>query len=210
MTSEEDHRTRPPPFWASRTAVLSLLCLCIGAAAIHANFSPVLRGTGVDEVEGIPAYEWGVGWPFWCGEATTYAQGGSASGPPSPPPLPSELAVADAYYFFVNLFIACILVASPLVVGRARLPGCLGRGQFTLSDLFSITTAVAMTLAIFSVERTYDWAKINAAAAVNSPLSSRPILDQVFVSLGIICALYVAIAALCQAFRSVIVRLRRL
>ncbi len=205
MAPQEDQQASPSFSLARRTTVIAILCLGIAAAAVHANLSPVPRWTYWED-DGV-ACDWGFGWPFWYGAATTRPQFGS---PPPPPQLPSELTAADAYYCAVDLFITCILVASLLVVGRTRVPGCLGRGQFTLSELFSTTTAVAMVLALFSVERTRGWAKLLKAGAVNSPLSSRPWFDQVLISLGIVCALYVAIAALCQAFRSVVVRLRNL
>ncbi len=206
MSPQEDRQVRPPFSWAWRAAVIVFLCLGIGVAAVHANLSPVLRRTyGI--CDGEPGCDWSFGWPFWYADATTYLPWGSPQPPSRPPP---ELTAAGTYYCAVDLFIVCILVASPLVLGWTRLSGSLSRGQFTLSELFSMTTAVAMVLALFSVERTCGWARLDEAAAVNSPLSSRPLFDQIFISLGMICALCVAIAALGQALRSGVMRLRRL
>jgi hypothetical protein len=232
MTSQEDQQARPPSFSGPRTVAIVTLCLCIGAAAIHVNLLPTKVETYDDPARDALVGYCGLGWPFWYGV-------GESQGPPGwsasfsgwvkrpdgswtnpgwitrrPPPTPhfrSELTPAGVYFLLVNLFIACILVASPAVLGRAHRLGQVGLGQFTLSDLFSVTTAVAIVLGLFAAERRYGLAETNGPVpGIYSALSARPLFDRVAISIGIVCTLYVATAAMCQVFRSVVVGLRRL
>ena len=190
-----------------RFVVIATGCLSIGAGVLSAVFLPTLRATFVDNdalADENVGY-WSFGWPLCYGTSTTSGPLtllGAASGLPPPPFLPSQLETGGLYYLVVDLFVGFILMASPIVAGRARLAGQLAQGQYALSDVFSLTTAVAILFSLFAVERTYGWAETAASAAnVYSALSTRPLFEQTTVSLGIICTLYVLIAALCQALR---------
>jgi hypothetical protein len=231
MTSQEHQQPRPSSFSGPRTVAIITLCLCIGAAAIHVNLSPTRVETYDDPARDALVGYCGLGWPFWYGVGESQGPPGWSMSsswvklpdgksvltgqimrrPPPTPLFPSELTPDGVYFLLVNLFIACILVASPAILGRARRLGQVGRGQFTLSDLFSVTTVVAIVLGLFAAERRYGWTEINdPLPGIYSALSARPLFDQVAISIGIVCTLYVAIAAACQVFRSGIMRLRRL
>jgi hypothetical protein len=81
-----------------------------------------------------------------------------------------------------------------------------------LSELFLLTTAFAIVLALRTLERTYGWTEFGQemAPGTYSSLSVYPWYDRVLISVGLVCALYVAIAALCQVFMLAVVNLRRL
>jgi len=231
MCPPED-KQHPPPVVRWRFVLIGLVCLCIGAGVLSANLLPNLRARYSHPVDNADIGDWSFGWPFWYGTATTEGPpgwqatfsgwvkrpDGSWTNPgwitrrPAPTPhRPSELTTGGLYYLLVNLFIACMLVVSPVLIGRARRVGRVGRGQFTLSGLFSLTTAVAIVLALFAVERRYNCAETNdRLPSIYSALSARPLFDQVAISIGIVCTLYVAIAALCQVFRLAVMKLRRL
>jgi hypothetical protein len=210
MNPQEDHPWTALFFARWRAGVILVLCLLVFAGVIHANLQPGSHSSQYDPMDDEDVHDWSFGWPFWYGWGGFTTPARSAT--PSPHTLLSisRWDAFNAYYSLVNLFIACVLVASPAAVGRLRRSKQVSTGQFTLSDLFAFTKALAILFALFAVERAYEWAQRGAVVSVYSALSAYPLLDRVSISLGIVCALYEAIAALCQTFRAIVVKLRRL
>jgi hypothetical protein len=178
-----------------------LLCLGVGVALIHANLSP--RCHAVFQTCNGDEYYWSVGWP------TIYGDAGGCRLPAIC--WPHELQNIQARRLLVDVFVAAVLVVSPAVVFRLRRGGSLGGGQFSLSDLFVLTTAVAVLCALRSLERVSEWSNwgYEPSLLLYTRLSACPWYDQIAISIAIICALYVAIAAVSQTVRLVATRLFR-
>ncbi len=195
MNHHEGSNPRPPGSSPLGTWAVRLLCVYIGIAVLHANLSHRSWSTGTN-VEG-PRFEvWCFGWPVVYG-----------SGDPSNPKLDTQF-----HWIYVDLLVGVAVALSPAVAFRLRRFTHLRSTQFTLSGLFLLTTAVAIVFAFFAVERAYGWARLTwpVEPSTYSALSSCRWYDQVPISLGLVCALYMAIAALCQVFRLAVVKLRGL
>jgi hypothetical protein len=197
MDRQEVERRRSLRLFLSRAGLAVFLCLCIGAAVIHAN----LRYQSRYEERYLDAgpYEvYSVGWPV--------LYGGQYSNHLWPV---SITRVVEMRWVAVDLIVAAVLVLSPLAVLR-RWRSCeTGATQFTLAGLFSLTTAVAMVLSLLTLERAYGWASEGERwPGVYSALGSHPWYDQAAIGAGLVCALYLAIVALSQVFKSLAAHLR--
>jgi hypothetical protein len=198
MNQRQDEHRRSQ--WPSRlrAGAILLLCLCIGAAMLHANLLPTGESLPYGPSESGYFVGWRFGWPFFCGSGY--------STPPATPSLPRRLD--SVYYLMVDLFIAALLVVSPAVLCHLRRSSRIRGSQFSLSNLFMVTTAVAMLFSLIAVERTCGWAESGRLGLVCSALLAYPWYDQAPIALGVICASYVAIAALCQMFGLTVLRFR--
>jgi hypothetical protein len=198
MNHQEDTDQRSPRTALLRATAILFLCLCIASAILHANSTAQFSYSELGDGGGL----YYVGWPVVYGDVY------STSLFPLRWPLFNQ---ADSRCLFVDTFVAAALVVSPAVVVRLRRRSSTRSGQFTLSGLFLLTTAIAMVLALLTLERAYGWAQTGQRwPGVYSALRTHPWYDQVFIAIGIVCALYVALAAVSQAFRAAVVRLRHL
>ena len=206
MNQHDDERPYATPRSTLLTAVIVLLCLCIGGAVLHANLSHQFcyveyRGEGSSQ-------GWSVGWPVVYGGMHPEFLGGYWA---TPSPKVETISVSGSSVP-IDVFVGALLIISPAVILRLRRSGSVKTRQFTLSELFLLTTAFAMVLALRTLERTYGWTQFHeeAGPGTYSSLSVYPWYDRVLISLGLVCALYVALAALCQVFRSAVAKLRGL
>jgi hypothetical protein len=183
-------------------AIVVLLCLCIAVAVLHANSLPRCPDTLPMNVEGDVSRGWWTGWPV------IHGYGESPVGWP-PMSWPQELKDIDARWLLADLFMAGVLVVSPIMILRLRRARNVRPSQFTLSDLFALTTAVAMLSAIFSLERALKCSDWGDHLGVYAGISVCPWYDQVAISIGILCALYLVITALSQMVRATVTRPRR-
>ncbi len=191
MNHQEDEQQRPPGPSPRGALPVLLMCVCVGAALLHPNLSPRFWSTNHEG----PGFErWYVGWPVVYGVGY----------PPNP-----EI-YTQFHWAYVDMLAGIALVLSPAVAFRLRRFGYMRSTQFTLSGLFLLSTAVAMVFALSAMERAYGWARLTGPVepGTYSALSALPWYYQVPISLGIVCTLYVALVALCRAFRAVIVKLR--
>jgi hypothetical protein len=200
MADHEEERCNSRQGSRLRAVMVLLLCLCIGAAVLHANLSPKLCQALMGEVgEGLVVYS--VGWPVVYGNENM----------PSVLPLRWPLVDnVDARCLWANMLVAAVLIASPVLVWRSRRSNCLRSGQFALSELFLATTATAMVLSLLALERAYGSALMgDMQCGVYCPLRVYPWYDQVGILIGIVYALILAIKTLAQAVFSIIRRLHR-
>jgi hypothetical protein len=205
MNHHEDEQRYLPRRALLRVIAILLLCLCIGGAVLHANLLHRFccqKSGGGDGPDIIT--RWSVGWPVIYGRTF-------------PDPLfvtltypPMEFHMIEFHWVLVDLFVAAVLVISPLGVFRLRPSGCVRSNQFTRSSLFSLATAIAVAITLFTLDRTYGWAQPVSPVmpGVYSALSLCPWYDQVLISIGLVCALRLAITASSQMVRAVAVQLR--
>jgi hypothetical protein len=200
MDSPQDKHPSSPP--TSRLSIMAalLLCLCVGAALLHANLRPRYDSV-FSPGDGELCHQWSVGWPVHYGEAKDSVLPALC--------LPAMLTEINGCRVLVDLFVGALLVISPAMIFRMRSCSRLERGQFTLSNLFALTTAVAGLCALYSLECTYECAnwEYERSLFLYTRLSVCPWYDQVAISFGIVCALYLAVTASSQVIRLIAARL---
>jgi hypothetical protein len=186
--------------WSTRLykGAILLVCLCIVAALCHLNLLKMesYRASYDDFLGHEEVMHLYVGWPV------IFVVNESISTIPGPPKVVGMRIGA----LLADLFLAAVLVAATARVLRLRQSRDGRKWQFTLADLFSLTTAVAVLFAILASERTYGWTRLADASeeGVYSALSAYPWYDQVPIGIGIVCAVHLMLAALRQLLRSLV------
>lgn len=190
-TQQDQHETRINYYHWCKGVTMVLLCLWVGCACCHANLVGAHQHD-VDSVTGEGGFGctlWSFGWPV------SYANGNSAA-----PFSGAYLSTTGIGCLVADLFIFAVLIAAVVGVFHGRRSGHEQRWQFTLSDLFSLTTATAALFAMFASERTcyragpaYAW-----EAGVYAPLSAYPWYDQVPIGISIVCG----VLCVLRVFRS--------
>jgi hypothetical protein len=199
MERREDDLQAPRGLgWLCALAVLSL-CFCIGYAVLHVNLWNKSRyETPYGE---CCFYGWSLGWPIvYDGEFPETSGAFYWTGVRDTAVLP----------VVVDSMVAAMLVFSPLAVLRLRRSRRIRWGQWMLADVFSLTTASALVLSLLAVERVHNLAQpTQRELGAYSALRALPWHDQVAISIGILCTLYLVIAALSQMVRATAARSRR-
>ncbi len=191
--SDHDDQPHPLPQSTLGRAIVILLCLLVGAALLHVN----LWGTVRYSVDSYSlTHDWPTyGWPVICGTSKVWDENASGAG--------VQPLLEMFSRFLTNLFVAAVLIAAIIMLFCLRRRAGEKATQFTLAGQFSFTAAMIVVFALFSLEKTYGWTKLhNSEVGAYSALSIHPWYVFVPISFGILCAIHLAITALCQVLRA--------
>jgi hypothetical protein len=173
-------------------ALVLLACLALAAALIHVNVQTHRIG---DSSPSGWNNLYSAGWPFLNRQTVGYWK---------------LKDVVNAGYFSFNaplfmadIFICAILLASTIYVLRTRLAQIWRSRQFTLADLFALTTVTAVLFSLFAAEKSYGWSDPSRMmeTANYSALSAHPLWDLIPISFGILCFAYLSVTALMRILR---------
>jgi hypothetical protein len=166
-----------------------LVCLIISAAMIHANLLKQGKYTEFDFVVGdINMYS--IGWPV------IYRQ---------------QFDLINYHWLVVDIFICIALLVATFLCVRSWLLVFSKSKQFSLANIFTLTTIVAFLLSLITLEKAYGWSNLNVTLEIGvySSISAYPLYDLIPLSVGIICAAYVVLTALMQILKSSLKLFRR-
>jgi hypothetical protein len=171
-----------------------VLCLFVAAALCHANFVGCHTYMSHEDRGFVRGTVSCIGWPVIYGTTEDGKDWDENRW---------HSSKSTTHYLLLDAFTAMVLVGATAMVFWLWRTRHDRRWQFTLSDLFSLTTAVAVLFAVLASERTYGWNSLGYSAedGVYSALSEHPWYDQVPIGIGIVCAVHLMLAALCQLLR---------
>jgi hypothetical protein len=174
--------------------VLSV-CLIISRAMIHANLlKQAVYGyislNDVNDIRSFSTLTLYIGWPVIYGRFDD---------------------LIDYRWLFVNIFACIALLVATFLCIRSWLLVFLKSKQFSLANIFTLTTLVAFLFALITSEKAYGWRNHTPTLKIGSyfAISAYPVYDLIPISISIVCAAYVVLTALMQILKSSLKLFRR-